>query len=215
MGTINRGKTMPILSALPPPALLAACVMPPRVKVFVTARIDSWDIHPTADTAELDRMARETGMGGKHRPFGFYMGEVASAVTADIGNAAKDPCQGPVTIRLTMRLTSRHIGVAKDIQSSSCRFARIVAHYRHHADADEAVFQRYVLKVTAALSETRASLLSGSDGAADAQAGILEAADAVIEPVLAEMDAARASARLAVDTPGKVEKLDSACGEGI
>jgi hypothetical protein len=71
-----------------------------------------------------------------------------------------------------------------------------VAHYRHHADADEAVFQRYVLKVTAALSETRASLLSASDGAADAQAGILEAADAVIEPVLAEMDAARASARL-------------------
>lgn len=200
---------MPILSALPPPALTAACATPPQVKALVTARIDPWNIGPTVDTAELDHMAKETGMGGKHRAYGFYRGDVASAVTAEIGNAANDVCQGPIFIHLTMRLTNRHIGVAKDIQSSSCRFAK--AHYRHHADADEAVFQRYVLKVTATLSDARASSLIGSGDTAPAPASIPKAVDAVIEPVLADMDAARTSARLAVDTPGEIERLDGAC----
>ena len=114
-----------------------------------------------------------------------------------------------------MRLTNRHIGVAKDIQSGSCHYARVVAHYRHHADADEAVFQSYAVKVTATLDGARVSSLLGAGGVANARAGILKATDAAIEPVLAEMDAARVSVRSAVDTPGEVEKLDGACGEGI
>ena len=77
---------MPILLALPPPALIAACARPVQVKVLVTARVDPWDISPTAATAELDQLARKTGMGGKHRAYGFYRGDVASAVTADIDN---------------------------------------------------------------------------------------------------------------------------------
>jgi hypothetical protein len=195
--------------------LMAACAAPPQVKVLVTARIDPWDIGPTVDTAELDRMARETGLGGKHRPYGFYIGDVAFAVTADIGNVANDVCQGPIFIRLTMRFTNRHIGVAKDIQSNSCHFAGIVAHYRHHADADEAVFQRYVLKVTATLSDARASSLIGATDTAHVPASIPEAVNTAIEPVLADMDAARISARVAVDTPSEVEKLDDACSDGI
>jgi hypothetical protein len=45
---------MPLLSVLPPPALVAACATPPQRKVLVLAGIDAWDIHPTVDTAELD-----------------------------------------------------------------------------------------------------------------------------------------------------------------
>ena len=60
-----------------------------------------------------------------------------------------------VDIRVMMRLTNRHIGIARDIPEGSCRFARISAHYRHHAEADEAVFQRYVLKLTATLGKTK------------------------------------------------------------
>ena len=49
---------MPLLSALPPPALVAGCATPPHGKVLVLAGVDAWDIHPTVDTAELDRMAK-------------------------------------------------------------------------------------------------------------------------------------------------------------
>jgi len=155
---------MLVLPALPPPAFVAACATPPQAKVLVLAGVDAWDIRPTVDTAELDRA---TGAGGAHRAYGFYIGDVAYAVTAATGNAAHDACQKPVIIRVMMRLTNRHIGVARDIPAGSCRLARIAAHYRHHAEADQAVFQRYVLKVTAVLSAARMSALiaeSETDG---------------------------------------------------
>ena len=201
--------------ALPPPAFVAACATPPHGKVLVLAGVDAWDIHPTVDTAELDRMAKETGLGGAHPAYGVYSSAVAYAVTTDIGNAARDVCQGPVTIRVMMRLTNRHIGIAKDIPEGSCRFARISAHYRHHAEADEAVFQRYVLKVTATLGESKMAALIATAGPDDAPAHITAAVDAMIEPVLTSMDAARSTERKAVDTPGEVEKLEAPCNESL
>jgi hypothetical protein len=206
---------MPLLSVLPPPALVAACATPPHGKVLVLAGIDAWDIHPTVDTAELDRMAKETGLSGAHPAYGFYSSTIAYAVTTDIGNAARDVCQGPVDIRVMMRLTNRHIGIARDIPEGSCRFARISAHYRHHAEADEAVFQRYVLKLTATLGKTKMAALIGTAGPDDAPARITAAIDAIIEPVLTSIDAARSTARKAVDTPGEVEKLEAPCNESL
>jgi hypothetical protein len=167
------------------------------------------DIRPTVEMAQLDRMAKETGAGGAHRAYGFYFGAVAYTVTADIGNPAQDACQGPVAINVAMRLTDRHIGISRDIPAGSCRFAKITAHYQHHAEADEAVFQRYVLKVTSVLSATgTGALIAGPD---DTPGRIAAAVNTVIEPVLADMDAARSAARNAVDTPDEVEKLDAAC----
>jgi hypothetical protein len=206
---------MPIAFALPPPAFVAACATSPRGKVLVTAGIDKWDIGPTVDTAELNRMAKETGAQGRHPAYGFYIGAVAYAVTAEIGNAANDICQGPIFIHVTMRLTNRHIGVANDIPAGSCRFARITAHYRHHADADEAVFQHYVLEVTAVLSRTRMSALMATAGAGAGPAHIPEAVATVIEPVMSDMDAARKAARMAVDTPGEIEKLGGPCDDSL
>jgi hypothetical protein len=205
---------MLLSQALPPPAFVAGCATPPHGKALVLAGVDAWDVRPTVDTAELDRMAKETGLGGPHQAYGVYSSAVAYAVTTDIGNAARDVCQGPVTIRVMMRLTNRHIGIAKDIPEGSCRFARISAHYRHHAEADEAVFQRYVLKVTTVLSDAVPALLAAI-GTDNAPVHIPAAVDAVIEPVLASMDADRSAARKAVDTPDEVEKLEAPCNESL
>lgn len=202
---------MPLLSALPPPALVAVCATPPHGKVLVTAGVDAWDIRPTVAIEQLERLAKETGAGGGHRAYGFYAGTVAYAVTTEIGNPAQDVCQGPVTIRVTMRLTNRQIGVARDISPDSCLFARVTAHYRHHAEADEAVFQRYVLKVTAALRQAGLSEFMADGGPSNIPAAV----DAVVEPLLADMDSARTAVRKAVDTPGEVEKLEAPCGESL
>ena len=205
---------MPLLSALPPSAFVAACAPPPHGKILVRGGIDPLDIRPTVAMAQLDRMAKETGAGGgAHRAYGFYFGAAAYVVTADIGNPAQDACQGPIAINVTMRLTNRHIGISRDISARSCRYARITAHYRHHAEADEAVFQRYVLKVTSVLSATGpAALIAGSD---DTPARITRAVNAMIEPVLDDMDAARAAARTAVDTPSETEKLNAPCDDSL
>jgi hypothetical protein len=112
-----------------------------------------------------------------------------------------------------MRLTDRHIGVAGDMPTGSCRFARIATHYQHHAKADEALFQGYVLKVIAALSEADpATLIAGSD---DTPARITAAVNAVVKPVLAGMDTNRDAARKAVDTPAEVEKLEAPCDDSL
>lgn len=200
---------MPLLSALPPPALRTACATPPHGKVFFRGGIDSLDVRPTVDMAQLGRMAKESGASGAHPAYGFYFGAVAYVVTADIGNPAQDACRGPVAINVTMRLTDRHIGIAQDIPAGSCRYDRITAHYQHHAEADEAVFQHYVLKLTSVLSATGpAALIASPD---DTPGRIAAAVNAVIEPVLAGMDAARSAARKAIDTPAEVEKIDAAC----
>lgn len=204
---------MPLLSALPPPAFVAACAPPPRGKILVQGGIDSLDVRPTVDMAQLDRMAKETGAGGAHRAYGFYFGAIAYVVTADIGNPAQDACQGPIAINVTLRLTNRHIGISRDIPVGSCRYARITAHYRHHAEADEAVFQRYVLKVTSVLSAAGpAALFAGADYT---PARITGAVNTVIKPVLDDMDAARTAARKAVDTPAEIEKLDAPCNDSL
>jgi hypothetical protein len=204
---------MPLLSALPPPALIVGCATPPHGKVLVRGGIDTLDIRPTVDMAQLDRMAKETGAGGAHRAYGFYFGAVAYTVTANIANSAQDACQGPIAVNVTMRLTNRYIGISRDIPAGSCRFTKITAHYRHHAEADEAVFQRYVLKVTSVLSATGpASLIAGPD---DTPGRIAAAVNAVIEPVLTSMDEARSTARKAVDTPDEVGKLEAPCNQGL
>jgi hypothetical protein len=206
---------MPFLPALPPPAMVAACATPPHGKVIVVVDTDAWDIRPTIDMAQLGRMAKETGLEGAHPAYGFYSSSVAYAVRTDVSNAARDVCQGPLEIRVMMRLTNRHIGIAKDIPEGSCRFARITAHYRHHAEADEAMFQRYVLKLTATLGETKMAALIATAGPNYTPARITATIDAMIEPVLAAMDTARSTARKAVDTPGEVEKLEAPCSESL
>ena len=204
---------MPIALPLPPPIFVAACATPPRTQVVVTAGVDPWHIGPTVDSAQLDRMAKQTGIAGRHQPYGFYSATVAYAVAADIGNTASDICRGPIVIHLTMRLTNRHIGVAGDIPAGSCRFGRIAAHYRHHAEADQAVFQRYVLKVEAVLDELPTPALVAASRAGHGTDHIPAVVDAVIEPVLARMDAARTAARQAVDTPDEVENLEQPCND--
>ena len=123
---------MHAMPALPPPAIVAACAAPVRGKVLMHASVDTWDIRPTVDLAQLDQLAKDAGSNSPHRAYGFYKSDVVYAVTAEIGNAAHDACRGPVIINVTMRLTNRHIGIASDIPAGSCRFTQIAEHYRHH-----------------------------------------------------------------------------------
>ena len=59
-----------------------------------------------------------------------------------------------------MKLVARHIEVAQELKYGPCKFGRVVAHYQRHAEADEAVFDGYVLLVTTTLSHTPPTALS-------------------------------------------------------
>ena len=57
--------------------------------------------------------------------------------------------------------------------------------------------------------------LIGTAGPDEAPARITAAIDAIIEPALTSMDAARSAARKTVDTPDEVEKLEAPCNESL
>jgi len=198
---------MLILNAIPPPALVMTCTTPPQAKVLVTAKVDPWSLNSAVDMAMLEHMAQPNGRGVQPAPYGFYTGAVAYAIIAV--NADRRSCREPVTIQIAMRLTDRRIGVAREKVLVPCQLAAITAHYRRHAEADEAVFRSYVAKVTATLTEGRVLALLA---ATDTEPGHLpERVNGVIEPVLADMDAARAAVPETVDTFSEMKAIEGTC----
>ena len=196
---------------LPVVAVAVAYSAQPSAKALVVAGIGPLVISTDLDAAQLAQMSRKADQVGKHPPYGFYLGAVAYEIAVDVGGDSQDLCKKPIIIRVTMRLIDRHIEVAKDMKSDPCRFQKVVAHYRHHTDADMAVFQRYALKVSVTLTHLSASSVADAYVTNHPRRNIARIAQTMIEPVLRAMDAARDAEPLAVDTPAEVEELESAC----
>jgi hypothetical protein len=191
----------------------AACPQPPPVKALVMAGVEPLSVETDFGLAQLRALAKQENRVELHPPYGFYLGGVADAITVTIGNDAHDVCLGPINIQVTMKLMARRIEVAQELKDDPCKFRKVVAHYEHHAEADAAVFERYVLLVTAALSHTPAASFVATLGAGSVRKQIAQATQSIIEPVLASMDADRASARMAVDTPAEVSKMETTCAK--
>lgn len=203
---------MPIsVIALPLLVIAAACSRPPPVKAFVVAGIDPLSIATDLSLAELRELADQANRGAAHPPYGFYRGDVADAIKVDIGNDAYDACLGPIVIRVALKLANRHIEVAQELRNDPCKFAKVVAHYQRHAEADEAVFERYVVRATATLLHTPASSFVVGSAAGSVRKQIALAVQSIIEPVLTAMDADRASVRKTVDTLAEVNRMETAC----
>jgi hypothetical protein len=202
-------------SGLPPLVMVSACTTLPSTRVFVTAGVEPAITGFKFSFAQLQQLSREVNRAGPHPPYGFYFGAIALSIGIDIGNAADDLCQGPVAIRVSLRLADRRIEVAQDLTGDPCRFPKIMAHYRHHAEADAAVFQRYSLKVAETLVDLSEAAFAGAYGAENPRPDILRLTQTMIEPVLRALNADREAAREAVDHPAEVRELEAACSDHI
>jgi len=198
------------LVPLSPLTSVAACPAQPLTARLVGV-IDPLSISTDFDIAKLRELAEATKRLGKHAPYGFYLSSVAYSVNVEIGNDPQDVCTGPVRVQVTLRLTNRHIEVAQDFKNDPCRFPKMVAHYRHHADADKAAYERYLPELNAALAQMPASSLADAYHTEHPKASIARVAKDAIKPVLDAMDAGRESMRQAVDTPAEVQELEGGC----
>jgi hypothetical protein len=197
----------------PPAIMAAACSAQPSMKAVVEAGVEPVALSSDLSLAALAQMSEKSHRAGKHPPYGFYFGAVAYKIFVEIGNDAGDICKGPVNVRMTLQLTDRHIEIAQEIKDDACRFPKIAAHYRHHADSDVALFERYVAKITTTLGHLpRSSFADAYENDKPNQAIALIAQHA-IEPILDEMDVDRAALPSQVDTPEEVAKLESTCSE--
>jgi hypothetical protein len=189
----------------------AACPRPPPVKALVMAGMDPLSVSTDFSLAKLRELAKQANRAAAHPAYGFYLGAVADAIEVDIGNDAHDACLGPIDIRVTLKLTHRRIEVAQELRDDPCKFAIVVAHYQRHAEADEAVFERYIVRVTATLSHTPTAAFVTDPVAGSTRKQIALAVQSIIEPVLTAMEADRASVGKTVDTPAEVNRLESVC----
>jgi hypothetical protein len=112
----------------------AACPKPPLVEVHVTADLEPLSVATDFHLPELRKLAEQAGGEGAHPPYGFYLGSIASTISVGIDNEAQGICLGPIDIQVNMKLTNRRIEVAQELQADPCKFDKVVAHYRHHAD---------------------------------------------------------------------------------
>ncbi len=197
-----------------PPAIIgAACSVQPSIKALVVAGIDPVAVSSDLTLATLTQMSKKTHRAGNHLPYGFYTGAVAYKIFVDVGNNAGDICRGPVRIRVSMRLTDRHIEIAQDIKDDACRFPKIAAHYRHHADSDAAMFEHYVVQVTTTLGHLPTLSFAKALDNENPRQAIAQIFKKAIDPILDQMDLDRAALPSQVDTPEEVEKLEGTCSE--
>jgi hypothetical protein len=190
---------------------VAACPEPPRVSVEVVADLAPLSVATDFHLSEIRRLAQQAGGEVAHPPYGFYLSSVASTISVSIDNKAQDVCVGPIDIQVTMKLTNRRIEVAQELRADSCKFNEVVAHYQRRADADQAVFERYVTLVTATLTSTPGAALVDNLAAPSIKEHIAQKVQAIIEPVVAPLDTDRDHASKMVDTPAEVSRLEKAC----
>ena len=210
---------MPVFLMTVPAAafiLASACPQPPPVKVHVVGRVDEIAIGTEFDLAQLRELSDRFGRGTKHRPLGYYVSQISGETSVSVGNAQQDLCMGPIEIEVTIELTSRHIEIAQDLRNNACQFNAAVVHYRQHARADAAVFQRHVVMVTQILNRISASDLFSAAGNSGVRGNTLvPVIQSIIKPALDEMHIERVSAIEAVDTPAEIRRLEQSCSDHL
>lgn len=113
---------------------------------------------------------------------------------------------------MTISLGDRHIEIGRDLLNDICLFNAVASHYRHHAESDLNLLQRYVAVVTQTLAGAPLSDVIGAAGIAGFRdKTIASTIHAIIEPVLDEMQVEQSSSGETVDTPAEIKRLEQAC----
>lgn len=153
--------------------------------------------------AQINEMAHRTDRSGKHAPLGFY--------SSDFGYTISEP----VHLAVTLMLSDRRIQIGKDLLAEPCLYALAREHYRRHAAADDVALSESTPAVEKSLQQVSLPRLQHDATRAGADREKLQVAVRVaVDQTLAQLEAQRANAREAVDTPEEVKKLSGTCRPG-
>jgi hypothetical protein len=208
---------MPLMLTMVPTAafmIASACQPMPLTKVHVVAVVEDTTVGTSYNTSELNILSERLGSKPKHPLYGFYASSVVYGIAVDIGNDRSDVCTGPLDIKVTITLASRHIEIEREMASDPCRFGAVLAHYQHHAEADEATFRHYVAIATTDLSRVPLPKLLRGEGAAGPNSeSIARTLKSNLKPVLVAMDTARKKTWDEVDSPAEIRRLRAPCDD--
>jgi hypothetical protein len=207
---------MPLMLTIVPTAafmIASACQPMPLTKVHVVTVVEDTTVGTSYNASELNMLSERLGSKPKHPTYGFYVSSVVYGIAVAIGNDRGDVCAGPLDIKVIITLASRHIEIGRDMVSDSCRFGAVLAHYQHHAEADEATFRHYVAIATTDLSQVPLPKLLRSESAAGPNSeSIARTLESNLKPVLVAMGTARKKNWDEVDSPAEIRRLRAPCG---
>jgi hypothetical protein len=208
---------MPLMLTIVPTAafiIASTCQPMALTKVHVVAAVEDMTVGTSYDSSELNMLSERLGSKPKHPLYGFYASSVVYGIAVDVGNDRSDVCTGPLDITVTITLASRHIEVEREMASDTCRYGAVLAHYQHHAEADEATFRQYVAIATTDLSRVPLPKLLRSESAAGPNVeSIARTLRSNLRPVLVAMDTARKKNWDEVDSPAEIRRLRAPCGD--
>jgi len=191
-----------------------ACREPPRIASSVVALHGPVSEQTSYRRAEVQELARRSGLPLRHEPLGFYIGGFGQEILIDSERRTSTDgtrCDYLTTVTVRIYLINRLIEIASDLEVYRCKPEAVLQHYRMHAIADDMVLSRYVQPLNDALREAWPRMESklGQSGNNDIP-GLRVAVQKLLEEVLRDYDPARAGALAAVDNPKEIENL--ACG---
>ena len=201
-----------IIAAISLVAYGSSC-QPPSLSVQISANSTKPDISEQFSRGELNKMAEESRQPRKHPVLGFFVGTLRYLAEISIENSEGQnfSCPGKLQLRLGMEFRE-HIGLAKDIFNGACREAAL-AHYRRHAEAEEAEFTQFAHEVKGAIErEYVKSPLSPAEMPPEQyRTMVLDYTRSLLNRDLARFDARRQAKRGAIDSQGAARALEAAC----
>lgn len=188
-----------------------ACAEPPHVATSVAALHGPVMEQASYGVANLEEMARKSGLPLRHATLGFYIGDFGQEILVDTARRASpdgNRCGYLTTVTVRLFLANRLVEVADDLDSRGCRAAAVRQHYHKHAGADDLVLSRYVQSVTQALQNAWPQMRTklGPSGDND-EPGLRDVVRVVLDGALRDYDRVRTETIAAVDTPKEVESL--------
>ncbi len=165
--------------------------------------------------AQINEMAHRTDRSGKHAPLGFYSSDFGYTISVNVSAIAETACSEPVHLAVTLMVSDRRIQIGKDLLAEPCLYALAREHCRRHAAADDVALSESTPAVEKSLQQVSLPRLQHDATRAGADREKLQVAVRVaVDQTLAQLEAQRANAREAVDTPEEVKKLSGTCRPG-
>lgn len=154
---------------------------------------------------QIEALRRASGTVPAHRTFGLYAVKVF--YTIDGVPASTRGC-GPIA-RVNLVLSERIIQLARDIAPGACQ-AAAVAHYRMHAEINDAVFSHLADRVAAVL---RTPAVAAALWTARTSGEIQDLIEALVGPEMDAYDRENRAAQVEGDSIGQRERLERPCND--
>lgn len=195
---------VPAAWAQTPPDSPGGTCPSPHTRVEAKVRVAPPVIASDFTSGQISALARQNAQPLRHAAYGFYLARVFYQFTIHEVSGTPKGCAPEFEVAADLALADRHIEIASDLKHDTCVFPNALAHYRHHAEADERSFAKFAATVPSRIQE---ALADEAPGAPAGKETLRWNVGTAFDKVLRILDRSRQQAQAAVDSVSEVDRL--------